>query len=67
MSELQVTFGEKVRKRRLALGWTQVELAKRVGRRQTEITDLENGHHAPTLKTVERIAEALGVEPKKLL
>jgi transcriptional regulator with XRE-family HTH domain len=66
-SRLQVTFGENVRNLRLEKGWTQAELAKKLKRRQTEISDLENGHHAPSLATVEEVAKVFGVPANKLL
>lgn len=66
-SELQLSFGENVRRRRLELEWTQAELAKKTGFSQCRISEIENGRHAPTLETVEKIAEVFGVAPKKLL
>ncbi len=66
-SELQVTFGEAVRARRLALGWTQAELARRLKVHQSDLCDLEKGRHAPTLETVEKIAGVLGISAKRLL
>jgi transcriptional regulator with XRE-family HTH domain len=52
---------------RLACGWTQAQLAERLGCHQPEISELENGHHAPSLATVERVAAVLGVRPARLL
>jgi transcriptional regulator with XRE-family HTH domain len=64
---LHATFGARVRERRLACGWTQAQLAERLGCHQPEISELENGHHAPSLATVERVAAVLGVRPARLL
>ena len=66
-STLQVTFGERVRQRRIALGWTQAELAARLDMHQPDLCDLEKGRHAPTLETVEKLAAALDVTPDTLV
>ena len=66
-SELQVTFGERVRARREKLGWSQVTLAEKLDMHQPDVCDLEKGRHAPTLETVERVAKVLGVSAKSLI
>lgn len=66
-SELQVAFGENVQKRRLSLKLTQIELADKLSIQQSTLSDIENGRHAPTLETVERIAKALKTTAKALL
>ena len=58
-SDLQYTFGQRVREFRSALGVTQAALAKILKTSQSTISEIEKGEHAPTLETVERIAEAL--------
>lgn len=45
---------------RLAAGLTQEELAWRMGTKQTVIARLESGRMRPTIRTLERIAEATG-------
>ena len=42
-------------------GWTQTELAKRVGTSQPRIAEIEGAQSNPTLRTLARIAHALGV------
>lgn len=66
-TNLRETFGENVRARRLALGWTQADLSEKTGIGQKEISEIELGRHAPTLKTVEKIASALEIDASKLL
>lgn len=44
---------------RLAKGWSQAELARRVGTRQANISKLENGLANPTVDFLRRVAKAL--------
>lgn len=64
MATLQESFGARVRERRTKMKLSQAELAERIGWNQPDISDLENGHHAPSLTTIERLADALEVSPK---
>jgi transcriptional regulator with XRE-family HTH domain len=66
-SELQVAFGEHVRDRRAALKLTQIDLSRKLGIRQSTLSDIENGRHAPTLETVEKLAKALKTTAQALL
>ncbi len=47
---------------RESAGLTQRELAEQVGVTVTHISHLENGHAQPSLRLLENIAEACGVE-----
>lgn len=42
-------------------GWTQGELARRAGTSQAAIARLESGQMQPCMRTLQRLAEALGV------
>jgi HTH-type transcriptional regulator / antitoxin HipB len=55
-------WGEQVREEREAAGLTQAELAAAVGTSQPAIARLEAGGVSPTLDTLSRVAEALGLE-----
>jgi transcriptional regulator with XRE-family HTH domain len=57
----------RIRLLRLARGWSQAELADRVGLSTTAIQALEAGKKSPTLRTLDAIAHALTVEPWTLL
>ncbi|WP_263357312.1 helix-turn-helix domain-containing protein [Acidicapsa ligni] len=45
---------------RLRRGWTQRQLAQRMGTTQSAIARLENGRSSPTVKTLEKMAAATG-------
>lgn len=53
--------GRMVKQQREARGLTQGELADKSGLRQPQISRLEAGVHSPSLRTLEKIANALGV------
>jgi transcriptional regulator with XRE-family HTH domain len=62
-----VGFGERVRERRKALGWSQEMLAEEAGLDRTYIGRCEAGKQNATLKTIYSLAEALGIEATDLL
>lgn len=64
---LASVFGQNVRAARRAKGITLETLAHDVGLAYSYVGELERGRRNPTLKVVERIAEALGQEPLILL
>jgi ribosome-binding protein aMBF1 (putative translation factor) len=53
------TLGKKVREAREARGWSQAQLAARVGISQPAIARLELGSTEPRVSTLHRIAAAL--------
>lgn len=61
-------MSENVKKFRELLGWSQNELAKRSGVSQPYISELEDGKaDNPSMKTLEKLANALGVYVSELL
>lgn len=54
--------GESLRLRRIASGWTAVDLAKRVGVTKSTLLRWELGTNAPTSDHVRLLAKALDVE-----
>jgi transcriptional regulator with XRE-family HTH domain len=57
-----MTFsGAKIRRLRESLDMTQVELAEKASVTQSFISDLEGNKKFPNMKTMIRIAQALGV------
>jgi transcriptional regulator with XRE-family HTH domain len=61
-----VTLGQRIRERRLELGITLREFARRVGVSAPYLTDLEAGRRHPGPEVLVRIAEALGLPPAEL-
>lgn len=55
-------IGEAIRERRLALGLSQTEVAKRAGMTQPALSRLESGGTVPTIPVLDRIAAALEAE-----
>ncbi len=51
-------------KKRIDAGLTQKELARRTGTKQSAISRFENGKGNPTLQSLYRIADALGLKMK---
>lgn len=66
-SKLPKLFGRIVRSYREEMGISQEELASRSGLHRTYIGGIERGERNPSLINVERIANALGVTPSRLL
>jgi len=55
-------LADNVLRLRMERGWTQGELAKRVGTKQSNISRLENGLANPTFKFLQKLGEVFGVE-----
>ncbi|AMP75720.1 helix-turn-helix domain-containing protein [Ralstonia solanacearum] len=64
---LVTIFADNVRRRRLALGLSQEELAEKAGVHRTYVGMLERSEKNVTIYNIERIAIALQVEPSVLL
>jgi len=60
-------LGAKVRSLREALGWTQDDLAKRIGHTKANLSFFETGQQRIALHDVEKIALAFGTTPKHLM
>jgi len=58
----KLELGRQILDLRLQRGWTQRELAQRAGTRQANISRLENAQLNPSVDTLQRIADALGVQ-----
>jgi transcriptional regulator with XRE-family HTH domain len=60
-------FGEELRKARTRAGLTQQELADRAGLHYTYVNQLEHDRYSPTLTSLFRLCDALGVSPARLI
>jgi DNA-binding XRE family transcriptional regulator len=60
-------LGARLRELRLAAGLTQAELARRTGIHRPNIARVEAGRHTPSLETLSRIANAIGVSTTHVL
>jgi transcriptional regulator with XRE-family HTH domain len=65
--ELQRTVGRHLRSYRRARGLSQEAFAEFLGVHRTYAGGLERGEHNLTLRTVERLARRLAVDPLVLL
>lgn len=52
-------LGEAIRAARLAKGWTQVELGRRIFRSQTRVAEMESGYKPPTREDLVHLGNAL--------
>lgn len=66
-NEWAQTIAANVIASRQSAGITQLELGERSGQTVPAISRLESGRHLPSLTTLLRVAEGLGVEPGQLL
>ena len=63
MTPLKLRLAE-LRKRR---GWSQAELGRRAGVNSSVVSRAERGETDLSLSTLEKLAKALGVNPRSLL
>lgn len=65
--DLQHALGESLRRHRKARGLSQESFADELGLHRTFVGGLERGERNVTLRSVERLAMKIGVEPLSLL
>jgi transcriptional regulator with XRE-family HTH domain len=61
------TFGQRLRETRIRAGLSQSDLEDISGIPKARLSRYENGHVAPSIQTLERLARALGVSEASLL
>lgn len=59
-----MSIAEKIRNARIAAGFTQMELAEKIGVSWRQLQHWESGRRNPKLETIKKIAYALGVDYK---
>ena len=67
MNRLMEVDGVGLRQLRRERAWSQRDLARQSGVSQDTITRLETGQREAQPRTMRRLAEALGVEPRELM
>ncbi|MET0432861.1 MAG: helix-turn-helix transcriptional regulator [Cellulomonas sp.] len=65
--ELQRTVGRNIRRIRTAGDLSQEDLADRIGHHRTYVGSVERGERNLSLRSLERLAASLGVDPVALL
>ena len=65
--DLKTKIGEVLRAKREKLGISQEGLAERAGVDRTYVSILERGLKSPTVETLERICDALGTLPERVI
>lgn len=66
MKPLNKKIGEKLKKIRTQKGMSQGDIAKKLGVHRSYISGIERGIRNPTVKNMERLADALGVDVSAL-
>ncbi|PTJ92077.1 helix-turn-helix domain-containing protein [Staphylococcus simulans] len=54
-------FGQNIKQIRKRMNITQSELATKMGISQSYLSDIENGRKNPSIKTVKKLADSLGL------
>lgn len=66
LDEYQRNIATAIRRQRMSQGWSQIQLAEKSGLKQTHISRLEKGVHTPTDLTIQKLADAFGIDPAVL-
>ena len=65
-TETTAALGNNVREVRQRKKWTQQELADECGVSRPRISEIESGEYNPSVETIEKIAQKLGVSMARL-
>jgi len=66
-SDICVQFGKRIRQRRKDRGWSQEELAFRVGMDVSYLSEVETGKKEPCLRKISDLAKSLDVTISQLM
>ena len=67
MTNISISFGLSVRQLREARGWSQEILAEKADLNRSYVGEVERGKAIPSLVTLDKLADALGVGITDLL
>ncbi len=65
--DICISLGERIRELRASKGWNQIDLAEEAGINENYVSDLELGKKEVCLRTLQRIAQSLGMTSSELL
>ena len=57
---MKITTGQRIAGIRRAAGMRQADAARRAGMSQSQWSDIERDRKSPTIRTLQRVADALG-------
>ena len=66
-SDFLLAMGMRIRELRMEKGWSQQDLAYRIGMEKSNLSVIETGKSNPQLLTLAKIAAALEVQPFDLI
>lgn len=66
MDSLKNKFGKRIKELRKAMGYTQEELAERIGIEPTNLSKIENGLHFPQSEKLEKLARLFNIKIMEL-
>ncbi len=64
--DIRTRFGRKVRKLRVQRGWTQVDMAEKLGLDRSYLADVERGKRNISLLNLDVIAKGFGLSLSRL-
>lgn len=67
MESESARLGKNLKQIRIQKGMTQGDIVRALGVSRSFVSNIENGKTNPTLSTIKRIADALGVSVDRLL
>ena len=65
--DIRIRFGHKLRKLRLNRGWTQIQMAEKLGLDRSYLADVERGKRNISIVNLEVIASGFGLSLSRLL
>jgi transcriptional regulator with XRE-family HTH domain len=66
-TDIRELLGNRVRSLRRKHGWTQVEMAERLGVDRSYLSEIETGKKDPSLRVMKTIADGFGISLSRLL
>jgi transcriptional regulator with XRE-family HTH domain len=65
--DICISLGKRIRDLRKERGWRQIDLAEQAGINENYVSDLEIGKKEICLRTLQVVADALGLKTSELL